>query len=264
VLLGAIGALAGALAGRLGLALALGVVVGVAASAVAWWRADAVVLRASGARPAEPAVHARLHNLVEGLCSTAGLSVPRLLVVDDAAPNALAVGRDPRHASLVVTTGLLDRLGRVELEGVLAHELSHVKAHDTLVSGLAATVAGGTTLVGEACLRAGRWGRVPGRLLLVASPLAGRAVRASVSRTREAVADAAGVTLTRYPPGLARALVILAGDRSVLRSASRATAHLWIESPLGGLDSQGRRSGHDHLFDTHPPLEERIQALRAL
>ena len=192
-----------------GLGFLLALVPAVAAGAAAAWvvqsRAEGVVLRRIGAVPVDETEQPRLHNLVEGLCVAAGLPKPALHVVEDEAPNTLAVGRDPRHAALVVTTGLLDKLTRIELEGVLAHELSHVKSHDTAVATLAAVLLGRVA---------------PGR------------VPSALGRRREAVADVTGVALTRYPPGLISALEKLRDDPTVLRSTDRAVAHLWIETPL--------------------------------
>jgi heat shock protein HtpX len=263
------------------LAVAVAVVVAVAATAGAYWRSDAIALAVSHARPADPVVHARLHNLVEGLCIAGGLPKPGVYVIEDDAPNAFATGRDPRHASLAVTTGLLDRLNRVELEGVLAHELSHIKSYDILVSTLAVTLVGVVTIVTDVSLRFLWWGGPRhrddrssggagpqvvlaglGLVLLLVAPIVARAMQGAVSRQREALADVSGVALTRYPPGLISALEKLRDDTTVVHSASRATAHLWIESPIDRSD--GRQAWLNRLFDTHPPLEERIEALREL
>ena len=266
--------------GPTGPLIALGVAL--AASGGAWWKSDAIALRMSHARPADPVTHARLHNLVEGLCIGAGLPKPGVYVVDDPAPNAFATGRDPQHAAVAVTTGLLDRLNRVELEGVLAHELSHVKNRDTLLSTLAVTLVGVVMLLGDVALRFLWWGGprhrddrrggsgpaailgVLGLVLLVAAPLVGRLMQLAVSRRRETLADVSAVALTRYPPGLISALEKLRDDRTVVHSASRATAHLWIESPIARVASEGRGAWLNRLFDTHPPLEERITALEEL
>jgi heat shock protein HtpX len=270
------------------IALAVALVVAVAASAGAYWKSDAIALRMSHAQPADPVEHARLHNLVEGLCIAGGLPKPRLYIVDDEAPNAFATGRDPRHAAIAVTTGLLGKLNRVELEGVLAHELSHIKNYDILVSTLAVTLVGVVTLLADFTLRFLWWGgprhrndrrgggggganaivAIVGFALLLLAPLIGRVMQAAVSRRREALADVSGVTLTRYPPGLISALEKLRDDKTVVHSASRATAHLWIESPIPHADAESRGRGDsswlNRLFDTHPPLEERIAALREL
>jgi heat shock protein HtpX len=183
----------------------------VLAGGAAWFvqsRAEATVLRRLGSTPVDAHQQPRLHNLVEGLCVAAGVPKPDLHVVDDDAPNALAIGRDPRHAVLVATTGLLDKLTRIELEGVLAHELSHVKNHDTAVATLAAVLIGRVA---------------PGRL------------PSAIGERREAVADVTGVAITRYPPGLISALEKLRDDPSELRSTDRSVAHLWIEAPVDDL-----------------------------
>jgi heat shock protein HtpX len=268
-------------------ALVAALVLAVAMSFGAYWKSDVIALRMSHARAADPTEHARLHNLVEGLCIAGGLPKPRLYVVDDDAPNAFATGRDPKHAAIAVTTGLLGKLNRVELEGVLAHELSHIKNYDILVSTLAVTLVGVVTLLADFTLRFMWWGGprhrddrsggggagailgIIGLVLLVVSPLVGRLMQAAVSRRREALADVSGVALTRYPPGLISALEKLRDDQTVVHSASRATAHLWIESPIPRSDAEphhrrGDSSRLNRLFDTHPPLEERIAALREL
>jgi heat shock protein HtpX len=264
-----------------GLVIAL-VVAGVG-SGVAYWKSDSIALAMSHARPADPTTYARLHNLVEGLCIAAGLPKPRIYVVDDDAPNAFATGRDPRHAAVAVTTGLMDKLSRIELEGVLAHELSHIKNYDILVSTLAVTMVGVVALLTDFSLRFMWWGgprhrddsraggggpaaalAVVGLVLLVVAPLVAKVMQATISRRREALADVSGVALTRYPPGLISALEKLRDDTTVVHSSSRATAHLWVESPLARTPEEGRLSRLNRLFDTHPPLEERIQALKEL
>jgi heat shock protein HtpX len=267
--------------GVAGLAIAL--VIAGGSSAFAYWKSDSVALAMSHARPADPTTYARLHNLVEGLCIAAGLPKPRVYVIDDAAPNAFATGRNPRHAAVAVTTGLLDKMNRVELEGVLAHELSHVKNYDILVSTLAVTLVGVVALLADFSLRFMWWGgprqrdhdsggdsgpaavlAVVGLVLLLVSPLVARVMQATISRRREALADVSGVALTRYPPGLISALEKLKEDTTVVHSSSRATAHLWVESPLARTPEEGRLSRLNRLFDTHPPLEERIQALKEM
>ena len=269
-------------------ALVIALVIAVGGSAASYWKSDAIALRMSHAQPADPTTYARLHNLVEGLCIAGGLPKPRLYVVEDDSPNAFATGRDPRHAAIAVTTGLLAKLDRVELEGVLAHELSHIKNYDILVSTLAVTLVGVVTLMADFSLRYLWWGggrhrndrsggggggagaivAIAGFALLLLAPLVGRVMQAAVSRKREALADVSGVTLTRYPPGLISALEKLRDDTTVVHSASRATAHLWIESPTPHTDAESRGRGDsswlNKMFDTHPPLDERIAALREL
>jgi heat shock protein HtpX len=267
--------------GVAGLVVALVVVL--IGTLAAYWKSDAVALAMSHARPADPVEHARLHNLVEGLCIAGGLPKPRVYIINDPAPNAFATGRNPQHAAVAVTTGLLEKMNRVELEGVLAHELSHVKNYDILVSTLAVTLVGVIVIMADFALRFMWWGgprqrdrerdggggpqailALVGIALLLLAPLAARLMQFAVSRRREALADISGVAMTRYPPGLIAALEKLKDDSTVVDSSSRATAHLWIESPLARTKEEGHLSRLNRLFETHPPLEERIEALKEL
>jgi heat shock protein HtpX len=239
-----------------------------------YFSGDKLVLRVSRAKPATPEEYPKLHNIVDGLTIASGMPKPALYVIPEQAPNAFATGRDPEHASVAVTQGLLETLNRVELEGVLAHELSHVKNRDMLVSTLAAT------LVGVVVLLAGwmRWGMFFGGgrdrrgggggnpiLLIIAlvaiilAPLGAQLIRFAVSRRREFLADADGALMTRYPPGLASALRKISASTNTMRVANNATAHLWFNQP-----SRAVGEGHsrvERLFSTHPPIEERIKAL---
>jgi heat shock protein HtpX len=272
--------------GLIGVAFAI-----VFAIAMAWgsyFYSDRVALAASRARPADGPEYQRYHNLVEGLCIAAGLPKPRLYVVDDPAPNAFATGRNPKHAALAVTTGLLDQMNRVELEGVIAHELSHVKNYDILVSTVAVTAVGAIALLSDLGLRfmwfGGRGDRrdsadsgnlgiilvILAFALLVLAPFIALLMQFAMSRRRELLADASGVQLTRYPPGLISALEKLKNDKAVVHHATRATAQMWIESPLDrgqGEDGEGegkKGSWLNRAFDTHPPLEERIRILKEM
>jgi len=253
-------------------------------SALSYWKSDAIALAVSRARPASVEEYPRLHNIVEGLCIAGGLPKPRIYVVDDPSPNAFATGRNPKHAAVAVTTGLLDKMNRVELEGVLAHELSHIKNYDILVSTLAVTLVGVIAIAADVGVRFLWFGMgrsrnnnndnggggalailsILGFALLILSPIIAKAMQASVSRRRETLADVSGIELTRYPPGLISALEKLRDDYTVVGSTSHATAHLWIEQPLALDRRDGRMSRLNRLFDTHPPLEERIALLREL
>jgi len=261
--------------------IAIAAVVAIVSAWAAYWKSDEIALKMSRAVPADEHTYARLHNLVEGLCIASGLPKPRIFIIDDVAPNAFATGRNPKHAAIAVTTGLLDMMTRVELEGVLAHELSHIKNDDILVSTLAVTMVGMITLAADLSVRmmwwnGGRRGRndqeggaapflaIFGLALLVLSPLLAKIMQMSVSRSRESLADVSAIEMTRYPPGLISALEKLRDDTTVVHSASRATAHLWIESPVARVEEEGRMSKWNRLFDTHPPLDERIAALQEL
>ncbi len=253
-------------------------------AALSYWKSDAVALAVSRARPATVEEYPRLHNLVEGLCIAGGLPKPRIYVVDDPSPNAFATGRNPKHAAIAVTTGLLERMNRVELEGVVAHELGHIKNYDILVSTLAVTMVGVIAIAADVGVRFMWFGMgrsrnnendsqssgplailaVVGFALLILSPLIARVMQAAVSRKRETLADVSGVELTRYPPGLISALEKLRDDYTVVGSTSHATAHLWIEQPQALDEREGRISRLNRMFDTHPPIEERIALLREL
>ena len=274
--------------GAIGVAFAI-----VFAIAMAWgsyFYSDRVALAASRAKPADGPEYQRYHNLVEGLCIAAGLPKPRLYVVDDPAPNAFATGRNPKHAALAVTTGLLEMMNRVELEGVIAHELSHVKNYDILVTTVAVTAVGAIALLSDLGLRfmwfGGRGDRrdsadsgglgiilvILAFALLILAPFIALLMQFAMSRRRELLADASGVQLTRYPPGLVSALEKLKNDKAVVHHATRATAQMWIESPLergaedGDGDGEGPKKGSwlNRAFDTHPPLDERIRILKEM
>lgn len=264
---------------------AVGVVIAavfaIASAFTSYYNSDRIALAASRAKPADEQQYRRYHNLVEGLCIAAGLPKPRLYVIDDPAPNAFATGRDPKHAAIAVTTGLLEKMNRVELEGVIAHELSHVRNYDILVMTLAVTMVGMVALMSDIFLRSAFWGGISGRgrnddndggagailaivgvVLIALSPIVAYLMQRAISRQREYLADASGAMLTRYPPGLISALEKLQGDNTAVHTSSKATAHLWIESPLESGNAKQRK--YDHLFDTHPPIEDRIARLRAL
>jgi heat shock protein HtpX len=258
--------------GYFGLVLALGV-----AFVMSWgsyWFSDKIVLSMSRARPVDRDVEPYLVNTVEGLAIAAGLPVPRAYVIDDPAPNAFATGRNPENAAVAVTSGLLAMMNRQELEGVLAHELSHIKNYDTLLQTLAAVLAGSVTLISEWMMRSFWWGgrdrdRDSGQLgaivmivaivLALLSPLAATLIQMAISRKREFLADASAAMLTRYPPGLASALRKIGGDQNQLRVANKATESLYIVNPL-----KAHGGGMNSLFNTHPPLAERIALLEAM
>lgn len=246
-----------------------------------YWRADRIALAVSRATPADPQQYRRLHNLVEGLCIASGLPKPRVYIIEDPAPNAFATGRDPKHAAIAVTTGLLEKLDRVELEGVLAHELAHIRNYDILVGTLAVTLVGAVALLSDLAFRLMWWngGRhrregdradgsnplaLVGFVFLIFAPLLGRLMQATMSRRRETLADVSACQMTRFPPGLISALEKLRSDGTVVHASTTATAHLWIEQPMAGVGDDGRRGAWNQMFNTHPPLDERIALLREL
>jgi heat shock protein HtpX len=282
VLVTAVGAALNLLIGNGVVLIIVFLVLAIGSSALSYWKADAIALAVSRAQPATVEEYPRLHNIVEGLCIAAGLPKPRIYIVEDESPNAFATGRNPKHAAIACTTGLLEKMNRVELEGVLAHELSHIKNYDILVSTLAVTLVGVISLASNVGIRflwfgMGRNNRndrndggigivlaLLGFVLLILSPLIAAAMQAAVSRRRETLADVSGVELTRYPPGLISALEKLRDDTTVVHAGTHATAHLWIEQPMAQTPEEGRLSRINRMFDTHPPLEERIALLREL
>jgi heat shock protein HtpX len=276
-----VGTIIGLLFGNGPVFAVIALVFGAAVAFGSYWNADKIALSVSRAKPADPQQYQRLHNLVEGLCIAGGLPKPGIYVVDDPAPNAFATGRNPNHAAIAVTTGLLEQMNRVELEGVLAHELSHIRNYDILVSTLAVTLVGAVAITTDIAIRMMWWngGRqsregdhgnsgnplaIVGFALLIFAPIIAKAMQATISRKRETLADVSACQLTRYPPGLISALEKLRDDTTVTHSASTATAHLWIEQPMSGVGDRGRLGSIHKLFDTHPPLEERITLLREL
>ncbi len=246
-------------------------------AAFSYFASDRVALGVSGARgPISEQDNRELYRAVENLCIGAGLPLPRVYIIEDAAMNAFATGRDPRHASVAVTRGLLDKLDKRELEGVIAHELSHIGNRDTLVMTTVVVLVGVLALLADLAFRMTWYGAGSRRsykgknngaaiLLVVAllaavlAPIAGRIIAFAVSRQREYLADAAGALLTRYPEGLARALEKISGDADPLDSATKATEHLYFVNPLAE-----HRSALNNLFSTHPPVEERVRLLRAM
>ena len=267
---------------------AIAILVAIAMSWGSYYNSDKIALRASRAIEADPVRYKQLHNLVEGMAIASGMPKPRVYVVEDEAPNAFATGRDPEHSAVAVTTGLLQKMNRDELEGVLAHEMSHIQNRDILVMTIAVTLVGVIVLLADWLLRALWWGggsrdgngnsnagaifALLGVALMIFAPLIARLMHFAVSRRREFLADADAVNFTRNPAGLISALEKLKTDQTVVRSASRATAHMWIEEP-NALEAQGGPRGKrtnksgawlNRMFATHPPLDERIEALQTM
>lgn len=244
-----------------------------------YYYSDKIILSLSAARPADKEHYFNFYTVAENLCLATQLPLPKLYVIDDTALNAFATGRDPEHAVIVATTGLLNQLDRTELEGVVAHELSHVRNYDIRVMALVTVLVGIVTLLADWFIRAYHWGgsgrksekgsgqlalllTLVGFILALLSPLIANLIKLAISRRREFLADASGVSITKFPDGLARALQKISADREPLEAANKATAHLYIENPLKNRhDSIGWFAG---LFNTHPPVQERIKALKAM
>jgi heat shock protein HtpX len=265
--------------GIAGLIVAL-VIVG----AMSWYSyryGDRLVLRTSRARKVTEEEEPRLHNIVEGLAIAAGLPKPEVYVIPEKSPNAFATGRDPQHSSIAVTQGLLDTMNRVELEGVIGHEMSHVRDRDILLGTVVATLVGAVVLIAEFMLRWFWWGGMGGRgrdreggnqgfailalvgiVLAIVTPFFAQIIKLAMSRRREYLADAEGAMLTRYPPGLASALRKIAADVTPMRVANNATAHLWLSQP----SRTPGESNHwfENLFSTHPPIQDRIRILEEM
>lgn len=237
-----------------------------------YYASDKLVLTMTGARQIQESDNPRLYALIQEVCIASGLPMPKVAIVEDSAPNAFATGRNPEHASIAFTTGILDAMDKDELQGVIAHEMAHVANRDTLVSAVAATTAGAIAIFSDFLMRM-MWfggGRRDNReggnnpialvlslVVLILAPIAAMLLKAAISRRREALADATAVQFTRNPSGLRKALEVLQADSTVVTHASNAVAHLYIESPL---DS----SSVSKLFATHPPLSERISILRQM
>ena len=256
--------------------LPLAIIIAVVQAFISYFYSDTIALSTAGAQEAprqEPFLE--LHRLVENLAITAGVPKPRVYVINDAAPNAFATGRDPQHASIAVTTGLMDRLDKAELEGVIAHELSHIGNYDIRVMTIVVVLVGVVSLLTDMFLRSMWFGggrrnnrsndeggqimMVVGIVALILAPIAASLIQLAVSRKREYLADASGALLTRYPEGLARALEKISQDPAQLKNLSSATNHLYIEDPV-----KNKQSWLTNLFSTHPPIVDRIQKLREM
>lgn len=262
--------------------MAVGLVIAAIQSVVSLRYGDRMVLAASRARLVTPEENPRLHNLVEGIAIAAGIPKPKVYVIPEQAPNAFATGRDPEHSSIAVTEGLLGMMDRVELEGVIAHEMSHIQDRDMLVGTVVATLVGAVVLVSQFFLRWMWWGgggrksssnssgggaiqlvlMLIGIVMLIIAPIAAQLIKLSVTRRREYLADANGAMLTRYPPGLASALRKIAASTTPMTHVNNATAHLWLSQPSKIEGEQ--MHWMEKMFSTHPPIQERIRILEEM
>lgn len=250
--------------------LVLAVVISIAMSFSSYWYSDKIVLKMNNAQEVEEKDYPELYRLVENLCITSGLPQPDIYVIEEPQPNAFATGRNPEHAVVTVTTGLLDKLERSELEGVLAHELSHIGNRDILLGTVIVVLVGVVALLSRFFLRISFWSdnERGGALMLwlgigaaILAPIAASVIRLAISRKREFLADAEGALLTRYPEGLASALEKISQDQHEMEQAGNSTAHLFINNPFKGDKA---KSFFTRLFKTHPPIEERIKKLRGM
>ncbi|MFH0955580.1 MAG: M48 family metallopeptidase [Candidatus Micrarchaeota archaeon] len=254
-------------------AVGIALVLSILMSVGSYYYSDKIVLKLSGAREATHEEYRLLDNLIAGLSIAAGIPKPKIFVIEDTAPNAFATGRNPEHGVICITTGLLQKLDRSELEGVLAHEMSHIKNYDIRFMALISIMVGFVVLLSDFFLRSMFWGGsnregkgggsvillVVGILFIVLAPLVGTLIQLAVSRRREYLADASGVALTRYPEGLAKALEKISKDTEPLEAANKATAHLYIADPL-----KNNKMWLKGLFNTHPPVADRIRILRSM
>lgn len=251
------------------------VIFSILTSISSYWYSDKIVLAMTKAKPIEKEDNPELYRIVENLCIAAGLSLPKIYIIEETQPNAFATGRNAKHAVIAVTRGLLNKLEKVELEGVLSHELSHIGNKDMLLQTIVVVLAGIVAILSNFFLRISFWGggrrdsrgsggnilALLGIVAAILAPIAATLTQLAVSRKREFLADASGALLTRYPEGLARALEKIAADPNPLRVANNSTAHLFIASPFRGRQS---KSWFTKLFLTHPPVEDRIKALREM
>jgi len=242
---------------------------------VSYFYSGRIVAAISGAKPADPMRHKQFINVVEEMALASGMPVPKPYVIDDTAMNAFAAGRDPEHSIICATTGLIAKMNRAELTGVVAHEMSHIRNRDVLVMTMTSVLVGIAVLMSDFMLRMFLWGGVGsnrregggvavvaivvGLLLAILTPFIAQAIKFAISRKREYLADASGAQLTRYPEGLASALEKIKGDSEVLEAANKATAHLYIANPL-----KGQKLWFKGMFATHPPIDDRIAKLRAM
>ncbi len=257
-------------------AVLIATVFSLAASLASYWNSDKIVIAANHAHPANEMQHRQLINALEGICIAAGIDVPKLYVMDDPSPNAFATGRNPKHAAICVTTGLLDTMDYYQLEGVLAHEVAHIKNYDILLSTVVSVMVGIVVMISDIWSRSMWYSRrrssdkdksegsailmLLGLVFIILAPIAGQIMKLALSRNREYLADATAVEFTRNPEGLATALEKIGGISKPVKCASSATANMYISDPI--LAANGKKRGS--LFATHPPIEKRVEAIRNL
>lgn len=238
-----------------------------------YWFSDKIVLKISGAKPVTREEYFDLYTIVENLSITTGISMPRIYVINEEAPNAFATGRNEKHSAIAVTIGLLRILNKAELEGVIAHELAHIQNRDILLQSVVVVLVGLVTLVSDFFIRSAFFGHrdndnkaggimmIVGIVLMILSPIIATIIQLAISRKREFLADSTGALMTRYPEGLASALQKISASDVPMRKANHATAHLYISDPFDDVEEKKKTSFLHKLFMTHPPVEERVEAL---
>lgn len=259
--------------------LYFGIVFAIVMNFFGYWYSDKIVLKMARAVSVERKDMPELYNIVENLAITAGLPMPKVYIVNESQPNAFATGRNPEHAVVAVTKGLLEKLNKTEIEGVIAHELSHIGNRDILLSTIIVVLVGFISIISDLFLRSSFWGfrerrsnkeeggqlqaimMIAGIVLAILAPIAAWLIQLAISRKREFLADASGVLLTRYPDGLINALEKISKDSTAMLAANNTTAHLWLDDPFKG---EKKTSWFHKLFMTHPPIEKRIKALREM
>ncbi|MDD5547401.1 MAG: M48 family metallopeptidase [Candidatus Pacebacteria bacterium] len=250
--------------------LIIALIFSIGSSISSYWFSDKIVLAMCRAIPVKREEYFDLYNIVENLSITAGLPMPKVYIIEEKAPNAFATGRDPKHAVVAVTRGLLNKLDRTELEGVIAHEMSHIGNRDILISTVIVVLAGIVVTASNIFFHMGFGGKrdrersggiliIIGIVAMILAPIAATLIKLAISRKREFLADASGALLTRYPEGLASALIKISSDPTPMKVANNATAHLWLDDPF---KAEQKTSFFHKIFMTHPPIEERIKALR--
>ncbi|MFA5369014.1 MAG: M48 family metallopeptidase [Candidatus Paceibacterota bacterium] len=250
--------------------LYLSLVISISLSISSYWFSDKIVLSTTGAKPIEKSDNPDLYRIVENICLTTGLPMPKIYILEEAQPNAFATGRDENHAVVAITRGLLQKLERIELEGVIAHEMAHIKNRDILLQTVIVVLVGSVAIISNFFFRFS-FGRdreeknivfvLLGLAAAILAPIAATILQLAISRQREFLADASGALITRYPEGLASALEKISADPTPMKHSNNSVAHLFIESPLKGDEQKGWMT---KLFATHPPIEERIAALRGM
>jgi heat shock protein HtpX len=274
LIIGLLGTLIGQIYGNPYIGVTIAIIASLLYTIISFFSGDSMILSMSNAKPVSKQEYPHLYHTIEGIAIAAGIKTPKAYVIQDDSPNAFATGRDPEHASVAVTTGLLNKLNRQELEGVVAHEISHIKNYDIRIMMIATVMIGIITLLSDFLLRTFLWGSLSedreknqatfifialGLVMAILTPLVGQIIKLAISRKREYAADATGASLTRYPDGLANALEKIKNSNTSMKNENKATAHLYISNPL-----KNKKRFLSNLFATHPDIDDRIKKLRSM